>query len=230
MFACMGLILFLSTGCGKEELQKLRSENEALKTEKETLKAQIASLKQEISKLKETADYHYQRGVELLKGNKYEEAKSVFEAIVEKYPDSSLINPAKQQLETVNREIKGLEVKKLAEEERRQEQKKYPHIQISDIRDFIDNTEKYKGKAITLVLKITSGIFLSNGKSLRDYVGSDVQFLASGPKGATLRIVISIPNSLSVPKAEYLDMVRVTFVCEKGDLMNGNRAFSIERP
>jgi cell division protein FtsB len=112
----VGIFLFLMNGCGKEEMQKLRSENEAIKNEEqmtkkenEALKVKIVSLEQEIAKLKETADYHYQQGVDLLKDNKFQEAKAEFDTVIEKYPESPFVSSAKQHLEKISLEIKRVE-------------------------------------------------------------------------------------------------------------------------
>jgi tetratricopeptide (TPR) repeat protein len=117
----VGIFLFLVNGCSKEEIQKLRSENEAIKNEEqitkkenEALRVKIASLEQEIVKLKETAEFHYQKGADLLKENKYEEAKAEFDTVIEKYPDSPFVSSTKENLKKVGREIRRVEAEKLA--------------------------------------------------------------------------------------------------------------------
>jgi len=99
-----------------------------------------------------------------------------------------------------------------------------PRVSVSD---FVKNTAKYKGKAITLDVRIDERI--SNGQSLRDYVGRDVKVAAKGPKGGNLSFVITIPPDLSVPEAGYGDDVRVALVCTRGSLREGNEARSIEK-
>lgn len=102
--------LFLISGCGQKEIQKLRSENEALENK-------VASLEEEVSKLKETADYHYRQGVDLLSAQIYKEAKKEFEIVIQKYPESNLVTNAKQQLTEVNDILAKIEAQRIAEEE-----------------------------------------------------------------------------------------------------------------
>jgi len=93
--------------------------------------------------------------------------------------------------------------------------------------DFVKHTAKYKGKAITVDVRIDER--MPNGQSLRDYVGRDVKVAAKGPKGENLSFVITIPPDLSVPEAGYGDEVRVALVCTRGSLREGNEARSIEK-
>lgn len=176
IFTVIGLTLFFISGCSKEEIQKLRSENEAIKsesekvkTENETLKTQIASLEQAISKLKETPESHYQRGIDLLKDSKYEEAKAEFEAVTGRYPTNPLVSSAKQQIETVNREIKKAEAEKLAEERsrKRKEEEQYRpksvEEAIAEWKEFRREPTKNMGKITTWRFKVLF-IFLGNIK------------------------------------------------------------------
>jgi len=105
-----------------------------------------------------------------------------------------------------------------------------PKKQSEFLIDLTDNTEKYKGQTITLPLFVSSIPLFADGKhqkgdSLREWVGSDVDFW-----NGNFKIRISIPKSLSVPNAAHADFLIVTFVCEKGHLKSGNRAISIKRP
>jgi hypothetical protein len=77
---------------------------------------------------------------------------------------------------------------------------------------------------------VDSEIFLEEGRSLRDWVGREVEFSAIGAQQETLAIAILIPRSLSVPKAGFFDPVKVTFRCNNGDLRHGNEAIAITRP
>lgn len=100
-------------------------------------------------------------------------------------------------------------------------------IKEVNIADLIDNTEKYKGKTITLILTLNSDI---SGNSLRDNVGFDVPFYTFGEKHERLDIIISIPKNLDVPKAVFLDKLSVTFRCKEGNINQGNEAVLITRP
>jgi len=96
-----------------------------------------------------------------------------------------------------------------------------PKINISD---FMSHTAAYKGKTITLVLKVDPS---GPGKSVRNHLGSEVKFTAVGPKGEHLNLVITIPEGMAVPDAGQSDDFLVTFVCQRGDLRQGNVAKSI---
>lgn len=139
-------LAFVSAGCGYEEIEKLRAENEALRRE-------VASLKQEITKFKETPDYHYRQGVDFLSSQKYEEAKTEFETVIEKYPTSSLVASAKQQLGKVKRELAKIEARRIAEEKRWQEEEKYrprsPREAIEEWKRFRNNEKACKGTVTT---------------------------------------------------------------------------------
>ncbi len=99
-----------------------------------------------------------------------------------------------------------------------------------NIPNLIANPTAYKGKTISLTLKVDETITRSKGESLRDYVGKEAKFSAAGPKGEKLSLVIKIPAGLLVPEVGNADEVRVTFLCTLGNLRQGNEAKSIELP
>jgi uncharacterized lipoprotein YehR (DUF1307 family) len=173
------LMLLLISGCGREA-KKLRNENEALK-------AKVNDLEKEIAKLKETAEFHYQNGLNFLKLNKHRDAKKEFETVVEKYPTSPLINSANQQLETVNQEIKKLEAIKLAEEKRRQEEQQYRPKDNKEANNewemFRREPDKYKGTITTWSLKVSrmagALVRVLDGMGYISYVSA----ILEGPKG-----------------------------------------------
>jgi len=112
----IGFTLFPLNGCGKEEIQKLRSEIETLKQEKKTLsdqvnqlKSQILSLEEENKKLKETDQYYFQKAVEFFKSNKWSEAKDSYQTLIDRFPASPLVAEAKKGLININTEIKRIE-------------------------------------------------------------------------------------------------------------------------
>jgi hypothetical protein len=96
-----------------------------------------------------------------------------------------------------------------------------------NVLDFMKNT--YRGKSITLDLKVNEHSFRSRGRPLRDCVGKDVEFTTLGPKGEQLKFVITIPQGVSIPD-DTSDEAFVTFVCSRGDLRRGNQARIIEKP
>src|SRR5438876_7468428 len=80
---------------------------------------------------------------------------------------------------------------------RRTERHEGPKVSIPD---FMSNTSAYKGKTITLGLKVDEAIARNKGQSLRDFVGKEVKFAAAGPKSERLTVVIKIPAGLTVPE------------------------------
>jgi len=98
-----------------------------------------------------------------------------------------------------------------------------------NVRDFLQNTDKYKGKIVTLTLTVHEAIDRGQGKSLRDCIGRDVNFLTSGTNVVSLKVVIKIPEGVSVPEAGQSEEVRVTFLCTRGNLQQGNEAKFLEK-
>ncbi len=99
-----------------------------------------------------------------------------------------------------------------------------------DVSDLIKNTAAYKGKAITLPLRVDEPIARDQGQSLRNYAGRDVRFTALTPRGQRLDLVVRIPEGLPVPEAGNGDEVLVTLLCTRGSLRQGNEARAIQLP
>ena len=98
-----------------------------------------------------------------------------------------------------------------------------------NIADFIHHTAAYKGKTITIILKMDQTSVPSQA-SPRDHAGQEVQFTTVGPKGEQLKLVIAIPQELSLPNVGPSDDVMVTFVCTQGSLRQGNQAKAVQIP
>ncbi|MFA5779416.1 MAG: hypothetical protein WC947_04715 [Elusimicrobiota bacterium] len=111
-FACLSIV-----GCNKSEIDRLQKENVQLKE-------QVQSLQTEITKLKETADFHFQSGVDSFNSENYTEAEISFNNVVEKYPTSPLVISAKQQLTKVKTELAKIEAQRIAEEKRLEAQRR----------------------------------------------------------------------------------------------------------
>jgi len=94
--------------------------------ENSQLKEKVATLESENSKLKETADYHYQTGLDKIKASDFPTAKSEFETVISKYPANLLVSSAKQRLSEVKIELDKIEVRRLAEEKKQQEAQRNP--------------------------------------------------------------------------------------------------------
>jgi cell division protein FtsB len=87
------------------------------------LQSKVASLEQEVAALKETADYYFQSGVDQQSAGNLQEAKTAFEAVVARFPTSSLVGSAQQRLTAVNEAIAKAEADRYAEMQRRAEEK-----------------------------------------------------------------------------------------------------------
>jgi hypothetical protein len=106
--------LQLSAAAQAESAEKARS------TE---LQKKVESLEQEVTTLKETADYYFQQGVDQQSAGNLQEAKTAFEAVVAKFPMSSLVGTTRQRLAAVNEAIEKAEVERYAEMQRQAEEK-----------------------------------------------------------------------------------------------------------
>ena len=97
-----------------------------------------------------------------------------------------------------------------------------------NIGHFIKNTATYKGKTITLGLKLDEPSASEQGKSLSDFGGRDAKFTTTASTGERLRLMINIPEGITVPEVTGSDDLVVTFHCQHGDLRHGNVANSIQ--
>jgi hypothetical protein len=109
------------------------------------------------------------------------------------------------------------------------ETERHRHGAKVNILDFVTNTGAYRGKSITLELKVDEEGFRSQGRSLRGYVGKAVRFAILGLKGEQQKVVISIPAGVTIPE-DASEEVFVTFVCTRGSLWEGNQARIVEKP
>jgi hypothetical protein len=96
-----------------------------------------------------------------------------------------------------------------------------------NISDFINHTAAYKGKTITLILKLDQS---SSKTSQTDNGGREFKFTTLGPKGEHLNIIITVPQDVSLPDVGPSDDVMVTFVCSQGSLRQGNHAKAVQIP
>src|SRR5208283_111015 len=88
------------------------------------LQKKVESLEQEVTTLKETDDYYFQSGVDQQSAGNLQEAKTTFEAVITKFPTSSLVGSARQRLAAVNGTIAKAEANRAAEAQRQQEKKR----------------------------------------------------------------------------------------------------------
>lgn len=225
-------LLFILNGCDQGEVKKLRSENEALQvkvsslqSENETMKSKVDSLEQKLSRLKETADYHYQQGVDFLSSKNYEGAKKEFQTVIEKYPTSPLVISANQQLPKVDSLLAESEAEQQVEEEtRKEEQQKQeqarqqeegsrprsPEEAIAEWKRFRNNEDNYKGTITTWRFPVAY-ISYENPLGYLDRVvnkyGSDYAVVVQGPGDYTYQAAALVGR---VPIVKEKDWIVVT--------------------
>jgi hypothetical protein len=98
------------------------------------------------------------------------------------------------------------------------------------ITDFIDHTEQYRGRTITLPLTLRTLVRSGRGESLRDLRGTSARFVTTADDGNRLDLQIDLPAGLDLPKASFSDRLIVTFQCRAGNLRHGNQAIAVRRP
>lgn len=107
----------LLAGCGQQELDKLRAENQALKTK-------VSSLEQENEQLKETDQNYFARSIDKIKTARTDEdqpdltaqskadlqdAGDIFEALIAKFPASPYVVKAKGYVLQIRKKVHELE-------------------------------------------------------------------------------------------------------------------------
>ena len=187
--------LFLISGCGQKENEKLRAENDWLT--------------QELAELKERADSHYQQGVDFLAASRYQEAETEFKTVIEKYPSSPLVTSANQQLKKAESKITKAIAKERAEEARRREEEKYrprsAQQAIAEWKKFRNNEKTYKGTVTTWRLKV---YWIFSDKAWC-WINSVPEYKVAilGPKGLTYQAGVMLGK---VPEIHDNDWIVVT--------------------
>jgi hypothetical protein len=94
---------------------------------------------------------------------------------------------------------------------------------LTDAMDFVDNTQAYKGKQVTVEAIMISLDDLRTGLKPG---GKSVAFSIGGHS-----VNIYVPPELEVPNAKNSDRLIVTFICKEGKLSeySGNHAVKIKR-
>ena len=105
-----------------------------------------------------------------------------------------------------------------------------PSLLAVDVADFIDHTDRYRGKVVTLPLMLRSRELIPVGQNLRALSGGAARFQGSAEDGNRLDLMIDLPRSLEIPKLTFGDRAVVSFRCTEGSLMRGNEAVEIRRP
>jgi tetratricopeptide (TPR) repeat protein len=141
-----------STGKTETELAEVRKENE-------TLKRKIESLEEENESLKRTGEYHYRLAVDEQEKGNLEKAKTEYEEVVNKYPDSGYVSEARKRLGEVEAKIarseKVEEEKKREQEEKAKYEPRTPEIAKKEWDKFRNNESKYLGTKTTWRVKVS---------------------------------------------------------------------------
>jgi hypothetical protein len=95
---------------------------------------------------------------------------------------------------------------------------------------FFQQPAAYRGKTLTLQLRVDDAIDRERGESLRQFTNRYVRFVADRPSGELFHLVIRIPEDIPMPDAAKGDTVVMTFLCSRGNLQQGNEAKAIEKP
>lgn len=103
------LLLLPAFGCDKSRELKLEGDLNAANQ-------RIKALEAEVARLKETGRYHFQQGRDRLAEKKFQEAVSEFQAVVDRFPDDTLVPHAKLYLAEARKGL-AAELKKKAAEE-----------------------------------------------------------------------------------------------------------------
>ncbi len=202
--------LSLLNACNEDQIQRLQSENAQLRSDNKKLLDENSELKDEIAKLKETAEYHYQQGIQLFSEAKYEEAKNEFQNVISKYPLSPIAASANNELSKVEVELHKIEDARLAQERKRQEEQKYiarsEEDMIKEWTNFRKNEDSLKGTITTWKLKLA---YISSQGILISYVGgnTDKTVAITGSKYEDYRNDVFVGN---MPVVKEKDCFQVT--------------------
>jgi hypothetical protein len=99
----------------------------------------------------------------------------------------------------------------------------------ANLTHFFQQPFSYRGKILTLSLKVEEDIDREQNQSLRQYTNRYVKFRAEAKKGEPHHLMIRIPQNIPIPDAAKGDEVVVTFLCSRGNLEQGNEATAIEK-
>ena len=195
------LIITALCGCGKKELE----------VENQILKEKNNRLEQEIAQLKETAEYHYQQGVDFKSKQDFSSASDEFSKVIKKFPTSQLVSLAKTRLAEVSEELAKAEANRIAEEKRRKEEEKYrPRSEseaIEEWKTFRSDESKYRGTITTWAFKVRG----FTRESPYGYLGnnSTYQVVVEGNDSFTYQAA-SIFYPAKFPKVTEKDWIIVT--------------------
>jgi hypothetical protein len=99
------LVLFISACCSSGELETMKQELADARAAIESKDSEIASLQQQLSALetenttlKQTAQYHYNSGVDALASGDWASAETAFTTVVERFPNDPLVPDARAKI------------------------------------------------------------------------------------------------------------------------------------
>lgn len=119
-FLLIFLLPCLISGCYKSDFDAEKEKNSALT-------AKVQQLQKDIDKSRETAEFHFQKGVDFLKNDQWNESISSFKIVVEYYPTHALAGEAKKMLQVAKEKWneQELEESKRKEQEDNKREKEY---------------------------------------------------------------------------------------------------------
>jgi tetratricopeptide (TPR) repeat protein len=93
----------------KYENKRLADENAVLVKKRDELSAKLSEAIAEIEQLKQTDQYHYSKAVDYENSQNWKDAILGYQLVIDKYPNSPLIEPAKLNIDKANAAIRQAE-------------------------------------------------------------------------------------------------------------------------
>lgn len=221
------LITVNLVACSTDELeasiQQLENRKSQLEEENIQLKQKVKELESEIDKLKGTDEYLYKTAIEEKENKRYIHAIDILNDIINKYPNSKLVESAKKEIENINNILDNIErekEKKYKETIALAEQQKTYDESIKILNEYINSKpkEEYTQKARELIEKYTE---LKNKPPLK-VLKAWVTFNSIGNPEARVRVknvsdktidaytlAILTFNNFNKPVEHYLDETNV---------------------
>lgn len=148
----VGVVLL--AGCGQKESERLRKENLELKKK-------ITKLEQDLSKLKETPEYYYQQGIDSFSAGNFEQARQLFQSVVDRYPNSQLVSVVQTKIKEVDKKL--AEIAKAKQEE---ERKRGISVNLLDL---LVEPSKYLNKRIVVLSCYSQHSLFATGEGFALY-------------------------------------------------------------
>jgi hypothetical protein len=111
----MALAALTAVG-GSSAIVRLWSKSASLQTRAATLQSENEALKAEVAKLSETDQTYWNRGVDALNAEKYQDAIGILQELIEKYPGSKLSTMARAMIPVAEKKIAEVDQRRAQEE------------------------------------------------------------------------------------------------------------------